>query len=346
MPDVKETETNEKTEPRYKIEYDPKLTEEIVSQEIKNLESEGKMRMPDAFRAATDPIYDQYPLADRDDIGFEDAFRDVYKKFFKILGYDDILRSALSEYPVIDEHVGQIVVKICYAEEKEEANLLKTKIEDPERGSLSMVSLQVTSGRFADKEALALFLRHELMHVTDMLDPEFSYEITKLGINPSEECTIKNHYALIWDIYIDQRLVRSERLDPSYKEKRKEEFDSTYRSLPFDERISIFEGLWQVERLTNPEILACAKDPARLLEYRAALSPEEIERQKTEKKKKIHLPGMICPLCKFPTHKWKEEESLLKEVIEEVSKDAPGWDPSDGLCERCDEVYRAIVGKW
>lgn len=344
MQDVKEAK--EITKPRYKIEYDPKLTEEIVSQELKRLEIEGEMRAPDEFRRMCDPIYDKYPLSDRDDVDFEDAFRGIYRRFFKTLGYEDIVLSALAEYPVIDEHVGEILVKVCYAEEKEEANLLKTKIEDPDRGPLSTVSISLTSARFLEKEELKTFLRHELMHVADMLDPEFCYEITKLGINPSEECIIKNHYSLIWDIYIDQRLSKSERLSPEAKDKRRTEFDSMYRSLPEEERISIFEGLWLKEKLTNPQILDCAKDPAKLLDYRASLSPEQIEKEKQEKKKKIHLPGMICPLCKFPTHHWKEEESLLKEVIEQVKKDAPHWDPQDGLCERCDEVYRAIVGKW
>lgn len=341
MPDVKESTT-----PRYKIEYDPRLTEEIVSQGIKNLEQEGNMRIPDQFREACDPIYDQYPIADRDDIGFEDAFRGIYLRFFKILGYEEIVRSALSEYPVIDEKVGEIVVKVCYAVEKEEANLAKRKIEDPERGELSVVILQITSPRFFEKEGLKIFLRHELMHVTDILDPVFCYDNNPLGVTPSEECIVKNHYGLIWDIYIDQRLVRSERLNPQIKDERRAEFDTTYRSIQEDDRISIFEGLWQVEGLTHPQILACAKNPTGLLEYRAALSPEQIERQKQDKKKKIHLPGMLCPLCKFPTHRWKEEESILKEVVEKIKEDAPNWDPSDGICERCDEVYRAILGKW
>lgn len=356
MQDLKETTT-----PRYKIEYDPKLTEEVVSQELKNLESEGKMRMPDAFRRETDPIYDQYPLSDRDDIGFEEAFHSVYKRFFMLLGFDDLIKEALSGYPIIDEKVAEVIVRktrlitegagekeqiiFTYGQE-EEANLSQRKIEDKERGTLSCISLSVNPERFFDKEALKRFLCHELMHVADMLDPEFHYEITKLGVNPSEECIIKNHYSLIWDIYIDQRLVKSERLDPKAKEERRQEFDSMYRSLPDDERISIFEGLWSKERLTNKEILACAKDPARLLDYQASLTEEQIEKRKTEKKKKIHLPGMLCPLCKFPTHHWIKEESILKEVIEQIKKDAPTWDPEDGLCMRCDEVYRAIVGKW
>jgi hypothetical protein len=212
MSEVKEIK--ESTTPRYKIEYDPKLTEEIVSQGIKDLEQEGNMRIPDQFRAECDPIYDKYPIADRDDIDFEDAFRGIYRRFFKILGYDDLILSALSEYPVIDEHVGEIIVKVCYAVEKEEANLPKRKIEDPERGPLSVVTLAITSARFFEKEGLKIFLRHELMHVTDMLDPEFCYDDSPLGVTPSEECIVKNHYALIWDIYIDQRLIRQERLDP------------------------------------------------------------------------------------------------------------------------------------
>lgn len=344
MQDVKEAK--EITKPRYKIEYDPKLTEEIVSQELKRLEMEGEMRIPDEFRRMCDPIYDKYPLSDRDDIGFEEAFRDVYRRFFKILGYEDIILSALIEYPVIDEHVGEIVIRAVYAEEKEEANLAKRKIEDKERGELAVVNLQITSVHFSDREELKRFLRHELMHVTDMLDPLFCYDSNPLGVTPSEECIIKNHYSLIWDMHIDARLVRSERLISEAKDKRRSEFDLMYRSLPEDERISIFEGLWQAGKLTHPEILACAKDPVKLLDFRASLSPEQIEKEKQEKKKKIHLPGMICPLCKFPTHNWIEEESILKEVIEQVSKDAPTWDPQDGLCQRCDEVYRAIVGKW
>jgi hypothetical protein len=56
-----------------------------------------------------------------------------------------------------------------------------------------------------------VLLRHELMHVADMLDPAFGYErsLPTSDDGPSADNIVRDRYRVLWDVTIDGRLARA-----------------------------------------------------------------------------------------------------------------------------------------
>lgn len=323
---------------------DPKLTEGVVQLLLRQREQAGEMSLSKEYHRMSEEIYDRYPISERNDPTFDEEFETLNYKFFERRGFLDLIREALNEYPVIGEKVGEVVIKKTYIRDKAEANLAGRIISDDERGELKVINLTLSVDLFEDLPYLRKFLRHELMHVIDMLDESFGYEDTKLGESPAEELIIYRRYGAIWDTYINSRLIKMGKETTSDKDGCRIEFEGCYGGLPPKERLGCFEGIWQTERLTHRQILEMTRDVEKLREIAVAVSDEAMD--EASKKKRVHLPGSICPMCRFPTHHWVDGEAIDKEVIDLILKDLPNWNPADGACERCVEVYKLRAGKW
>lgn len=78
-----------------------------------------------------------------------------------------------------------------------------------------------------------------------------------------------------------------------------------------------------------------ANNPVELLEK--SISPD------AELMKNINIPGSLCPMCKFPTYHWVKElnpeSENDKKVIDKIRVDFPAWEPAEGGCGRCMELY-------
>ena len=54
--------------------------------------------------------------------------------------------------------------------------------------------------------------------------------------------------------------------------------------------------------------------------------------------------GERCPLCRCATHDFEPEPlGLPSAVREQIRQAVPGWDPADGLCRQCADLYRARI---
>ncbi|MDP6560669.1 MAG: hypothetical protein QF619_11230, partial [Candidatus Binatia bacterium] len=191
---------------------------------------------------------------------------------------------------------------------------------------------------FLDLLGLRRMLRHELMHISDMLDEAFLYQDERIGSSPHEEAFIIDRYRVIWDIYIDSRLLRADRETVSGREGRLWEFDRVYRKISSSERSAAFEVLWEMEKMDHPWILRLAKDPTRVQD----LAEKGFEEGETKgERKRVLLPGFPCPLCNFPTYVWTED--FGEELCEAVRGDYPKWGLEEGICERCADLYRFRV---
>ena len=94
------------------------------------------------------------------------------------------------------------------------------------------VGIKLIPRRFYDP-ALTRYCRHELMHISDMLDPVFGYDPdTKVGQNPGEETLILHRYRMLWSLSVDSRLTAAGKEPMLRKEDRFKEFRSWYRKIP------------------------------------------------------------------------------------------------------------------
>ena len=324
-----------------RIEYDPKLTEAVVMQEISKKERDGDLSLQEEYHSIGDTFYD-LPAEER-----EEEFEKLHNSLFLKLGYEEVIKDALKEFSSLEEKVGY--VNISKSDFGEEANLMRKGLDDVgaiHELPLHRIRIKIRPEMFLEVPQLRKVLRHELMHIMDIMDDTYGYETKIDAANPTEEIFIRDRYRVIWDIYIDSRLTKGGKETVIDKDKRFLEFSSLYQKIPYSQRVAVFEGLWATERMTHREILDMARDPVKLVEKAEMVSGKEL----MEKKKKIHLPGALCPMCKFPTFHWIEElnpeDERDKKTIAAIKEDFPGWEPEEGACERCVEIYRMRAGVW
>lgn len=320
---------------KIKIKYDPQLMEELVSQELKRREQAGDFDLFEAYHRLANLIYEKSGVEER---GSE--FEKLDKQFFLKLGFGEPFDKVFNEFSELMSKVEAALVRKAITNRDEGADL---------SNNLKSIGIKILVERFRNLPSLPKLLRHELMHVSDMLDEQFGYKYReRLNVySPMEENIIRSRYKLLWDIHIDSRLIRGGKETVSGKESRFREFESFYRNISGSYRITIFESLWQMETLTHNQILEMSRDINKLL-YRFVTNVRREEIHDAEfLKTKILLPGLLCPLCRFPTYNWinnfdQHDENLIKLIKE----DYPSWRAEEGACERCYDSYEVKAGKW
>jgi hypothetical protein len=323
------------------IRFQPALLQEVIDSFVEKTEREGDPTYYKEFHQYADPIYERFALDDR-----EAEFKKLYQYLFGIWGFADIVRDAFDEFPALRERIGIVLVRGVLKEDQEGVDILRKwgSVEQElarqfEEKGLKGVGIKLLPRRFYDP-ALTRYCRHELMHISDMLDSRFAYDPdTKVGQNPGEETLILHRYRVLWCLNIDSRLQSAGKESMLSKEDRFKEFRSWHRKIPATQLRSVFEGLWQTESLTHSELVEMATDTTRVLDR--ALEVEGSELPQVQSKVML-MPGFPCPLCRFPTYNWVEnlDIALDKHVLDFIRDNHPGWDIEFGACDRCVEVYK------
>jgi len=297
------------------LRYDPGLVEEAVF-----LAAEGH---PEAkrFHRERDRIYGIKLPEER-----ERAFNDLHRAWFLRLGLADQIEKAVSEQPLLSSGAKSCLVARAPGKHEEGAELFvnpEEKVSDKQRRT---VSVFLRPEFLLDPSALLTFLRHELMHIADMLDPGFGYEpeLPHAEGGPTHDRLLKERYRVLWDATIDGRMVRRGWAPESLRAERLREFCRTF--LMFGQKSeSLFSRFFDREPHTHAELVAFILDP------RAVMATPDVPH-----------PGSRCPLCGFPTYAFEPEpERLPDELIIRITRDFPSWRPSHGLCAQCADLYRA-----
>lgn len=313
-----------------KIWYDPSLLEEVVLGEIRRREEKGDIRTFQEYYTLADPIYEKRLSPPVREVEFEK----IHKKFFLDFGFEWLIKKALLEFPTL-RTVEDIFIKKVARQEEQWADLSWDR---------KRVGIRIHPVQFEETQGLLLYLRHEFQHITDMLDETFGHPCSEEGFpntSPSEMALIKDRYHTIWDIYIDGRLHRQGKETILDKEHHFKRFVAFYRNVSLSELTSAFEALWGVESLTHAEILEMARDPGKVLEK------GEGGQKFQGKQRRALFPGSLCLLCRFPTFDWATDlDKLPEEVIKSIKRDFPGWEPEQGACGRCIEIYKVRAGIW
>lgn len=310
-----------------KIEFDPNLIEEVIFWELKAREGKGDFSLTNEYHSLADPVYENFPLDER-----PAQFKKIEWDFFKKLGFLEVVKEIFAEFPELEGKViGGVLIKAQNLFD-EGSNLTKGPSEG---ASKKRIAIKVLPERFQDIAYLKRLMRHELMHVSDMVSESFGYRDERLGCNPMEESIIRERYSTFWDIFVDSRLIRKGKETISDKESRNLEFDSLYKKIPVEVKAAIFDVLWHDEQLTHERILELSKDVNKVMKIAEGLPVKHVE-----KTKKTLLPGAQCPLCQFRTYHWVDNIEKEPALVELIKVDFPDWEPEDGACERCVEAYK------
>ena len=180
--------------------------------------------------------------------------------------------------------------------------------------------------RFEREAELASFLRHELTHLHDMIDPAFGYvpDLPVQGPSLNQQRLARERYRSLWDVSIDGRLIRSGRQTIATREHRWSEFSAAFAFWPEARQKEIFDSLWSNPAPTHHALEELVCDPRQL---QSTAGPR---------------PGAPCPLCGFPTFAWADAASLTDDTVATIRSEFPHWAPEHGACGRCFAIYRVM----
>ncbi|MFO0972101.1 MAG: hypothetical protein U1A27_01505 [Phycisphaerae bacterium] len=97
------------------------------------------------------------------------AFRALHAQWFERLGLPARIAARLAECPRISAEVGRVAVAQAHGATAQTAELFG----QPGRYT---VALAVTAATLLDEAVFDYWARHELLHVEDLLDPEFGHD--------------------------------------------------------------------------------------------------------------------------------------------------------------------------
>lgn len=287
------------------IRIDPTLIELVINSALEESERSADAWLGREYHALADPLYAKLAIQDR-----EGAFDAIAVTLFAKLGWDTLIANTYAEFPDLAARAPDLLVLGALRESEEGAVIGRDG---------KSVCLRVRLQRFRDRGRLAAFLRHEVQHADDMLDPEFGYALTR---EPSlgESNRVADRYRAFWCAYVDARLARRGFVPLADAVTHRNDLYSHFANLTVRECDAQFDQVWNRERLTHAEILRWAREKSN--EERDAVGPK---------------PGSFCPLCRFPTHAWVTE--FEPAVADLIRIDFPTWFVHDGACERCAERY-------
>jgi hypothetical protein len=297
------------------VKFDPKLVEDTV------FYSQGASDIAPELAKQRDRIYDVAKPEARDEL-----FRQLYRTWFHRLGLGEPIHRALREQALVTTRVNNCYV-LCASHAKQEGAELFVAT-DPASREIQQRNLRILirPATLLRTEAVMEFLRHELFHIADMLDPAFAYEPTLPNAEggPTYDTLIINRYRVLWDVTIAGRMLRRGWCAATVRDQELNNFVQAFAMLnaQYEER---FQRFFDAAEPRHAELAAFAFAP------RAA----------TDNLSNQGVAGTHCSLCRFPTHAFASEPARLgAEVLAAINEDFPDWTPAKGLCVQCADLYR------
>ena len=326
------TELQEEEIKTLEIIYDHQLVDDIVHKGLLKQEAAGDLALYKEYHEKRDVIYEM------EQESRPKRFRELDSDFFKRLGCDVYIKEIFDEFPDIQEKIESVHVRRATTKQNEGSNVV-------DEGRKVIIRLYPELFIEGSNE-IRRVIRHELVHVSDMMDKNFDYDVNEeFSPSPMEERIMRDRYRLFWDISVDGRLTNKGLETTATREERKREFDSFFSKIPEGSRDLIFSKMWDAEEpMAHGMMVELSKDTNKVLAL--AAGSRSVDELVEETKELGPLPGTTCPLCGFPSFDWVEEAAKDEETAKVISEDFPDWKPQDGVCSRCAEYYKIKAGKW
>ncbi len=298
------------------LQFDTRLMEETVLLAIAGYQEERR------FRKERDGIYEIEDIDER-----EKRFEECHAAWFQYLRLDRPLLAALAEQSVLRERTRLCAVTPAASPRDEGADLYDGAASSAGTDSAKpAIAIMLRPATLLNTAFLLPFLRHELMHVADMLDPAFGYErsLPHSGFGSSRDNLVRERYTVLWNVWIDGRLRGRGLTCPVSRDKRRAQFLETFGWLgPAAE--NTFAALYDSVAQTHRGLMDLAQNPEAGLDCR----PDAGHRTRH------------CSLCRFPAYHFADAVELPADALHEIASDYPDWRPEHGLCIQCADLYRS-----
>jgi len=293
--------------PPYRLEFDPRLMEDAVQLHISGHAREAE------FHQERERIYEI-----RDEEKRDKGFRELHQQWFVRLDLAHVVERALDDYPLLKRDTRSCRVMFAISSKQEGADLYGD--------SPATIVIKLRPCHLLDTSSLLAFLRHEFMHLHDILDPCFAYqlELPQSEVGPTYDNLIRERYRVLWDTWIDGRLLSRGWAPAAVKQRRQAEFKATFSMLGEGWEVSFSQWFsWPVHR--HEDLLTFALHP---VSEHPQESPQQIKTGR-------------CPLCRFPSFDLQDGRGLDSQTVKEIVSDFPDWTSNQGLCRQCSDLYQA-----
>ncbi|MFQ5349080.1 MAG: hypothetical protein ACE5EG_01410 [Thermoanaerobaculia bacterium] len=291
----------------YSLEFDPRLVEESVLLAIDRAALATRRR----FRHRRDPLYEIEQPERR-----ESAFNELSRRWFVRLELGDPVRQALAREPSIAAGTAKCLVVPVVKARQEYADL-KPDLDDE---GLPVLLLCLRASTLVDRDRLVPFLRHDLLHIADMLDSDFGFDpqLPTLDDSAALDNLLRQRYQTLWDTTIDGRLLARSELPAAAEAARRHEFLGVFSMLgEGGERW--FQRFLRGPRPSHAALVGFAAEPGQ-----SGTGPAHNR----------------CPVCRMPTATLHPNPSGLEErTVRAIQRDLPNWHPGRGLCLQCADLY-------
>lgn len=287
-----------------RLRLDPRLLEEVVHLGLGRRREAGDAGAFESYHRQADRLYAaEGPQRDQE-------FVALHRRLFRELGFEAPITAALAAQGPAVGGLASLTCLRTLRSEDEGADL------GAESGGQDAV-LRIRAARFESPDALAWFLDHELTRLADLLASQFGHDPASLAEVPvHRRRLVQERYRALWDASLDGRLERRGRAPLAPRAEHARALSRCFPSLPAAEIDAMLERVRREPVPTHAGLLALAAG-------RTAREPRQ--------------PGGPCPLCAFPTHHWADAADDA--LVRAIRTDAPHWEPDDGLCDRCLEMY-------
>ena len=289
------------------VEYEPWLVEEALVRAIVGHPRESE------FREQRDQIYEHEDMEQRDT-----AFHELHARWFGVLGLDTPVIQALQEQAALARETRLCRIVSAKARSKQGADLyVNPDASVAELRGQRAILIQLAPMTFLDPQVLLELLRHELLHIADMLDPAFGYEpsLKCSGSDPSLQTLIRKRYRSLWNATVDGRLWRLGKARASVRERCWTDFVNVF-PIPAEEAEVAFSIWFDTPVHTHAELVAFAHDPG--------------------------TASTRCPLCRAPAY-GLDRPQLEPAVVDAIRRDFARWTPDSGVCRQCADLYGSRV---
>src|SRR3989338_5276397 len=241
------------------IQFDPAWVEEAVFLELKRRRACGDRHMAAVFHAQRSSLYGASGAADERDA----RFQQLAERYFHALGFAELVTKRFDECPLVAALVQMARVQRVWSR-KEERVELYVRPAPPGRASIeasTTLLLGLQAARCLNRDELVAFLRHELMHICDMLDQAFAYEPHPEfgGECDTENDLIRERFRLLWNLFVGGRMRRRGWPLPGAERSRRG-LDQAFASWEPKRYEAVLQDLGSRDRCTQRELLELAKD--------------------------------------------------------------------------------------
>ncbi|MBI2425959.1 MAG: hypothetical protein HYV27_24255 [Candidatus Hydrogenedentes bacterium] len=233
------------------LECDPELVERSLFSAIRGSNHEM------AYHAAREACYREPDWEVRDR-----AFVQLDRDWFVRLDLARPAIEACGEWKAIMSRVRRCILAPCIRRQDECAELYGQHYRAAGGGEKPSLIIRLHPDSFCRPGHVQILLRHELMHINDMLDPRFDYDpsLSQFYDETGIPNAIRDRYRILWDVYIDGRLCAKYNTAHETRTQRIREFGMLFRVLG-TRSLDAFNWIFEASTLTHQEILAFARTP-------------------------------------------------------------------------------------